>query len=303
MKRVLVCGSNGLLGQKLAWMLQCENAFEVLHTSHHRYFHLGNFPFDYTQLDISVRSDVKSLVSSFRPDVILNAAAMANVDLCEKEKEQAWKANVVGVENLVEISRRIGAKFVHVSTDYVFDGRMPPYSEESRVNPVNYYGKTKLAGENVIRKGGIDHAILRTVLVYGNGIHIRENFALWVINSLKQGKTIRCVDDQISNPTHVTDLARAMINIIQHERSGIYHISGPEAVSRFDFASRIAGHFGLDKNLIERVKTPVLSLPAARPLNTTFSIDKARRDVSYHPMTIDQGLAALKEEIQNIHLN
>src|SRR5512135_490874 len=116
MKRVLVCGSNGLLGQKLAWLLNGQSEYEVLHTSYHRSFVQEKVLVDYTQLDVTVRSDVKSLVTSFRPDIILNAAAMTNVDACEREREHAWKVNVTAVENLVEVCRRIDAKLVHVST-------------------------------------------------------------------------------------------------------------------------------------------------------------------------------------------
>jgi len=303
MKRILVCGSNGLLGQKLAWLLQKESEYEVLHTSHHREFYLGNFPLDYTQLDISSKSDVKSLVGSFRPDVIMNAAAMTNVDACEKDREHAWKINVSAVENLAEVSRRINAKLVHVSTDYVFDGKTSPYSEDSRVNPVNYYGKTKLAGENVIRKSDIDYAILRTIVVYGTGVHVKNNFALWIIKNLRAGETIRCVDDQVSNPTYVLDLAQAMINCIKYNGCGIFHTSGPEIVSRFEFAEKAADVFDLDKTLIKKIKTPDLGLPAVRPLNTSFIIDKAKKEIHYSPLDVQGGLELLKQEMQGIHLN
>ena len=303
MKRILVCGSNGLLGQTLAWMLQKENGYEVLHTSHHRTFYLGNFPFDYTQLDISNKSDVKSLVTSFRPDAILNAAAMTNVDACEKEREQAWKVNVTAVENLTEVARRINAQLVHISTDYVFDGKSSPYDERSRVNPINYYGKTKLAGENVILKSGIDFAILRTIVVYGSGINVRNNFALWVVKSLSEGKKIRCVDDQISNPTHVSDLADAMMKCVKYECKGIYHTSGAEVVSRYDFAVKAAEVFDLDKSLIDRIKSSELVMPAARPLNTAFIIDKAKNEMQYNPMGVTEGLTLLKKELHGIHLN
>ena len=303
MKRILVCGSNGLLGQSIAWMLQKENDYEVLHTSHHRTFYLGNYPFDYTQLDISNKSDVKSLVSSFRPDVIFNAAAMSNVEACEKERELAWKVNVTAVENITEIARRINAKLVHVSTDYVFDGKSSPYDEHSRVHPVNYYGKTKLAGENVILKSGIDFAILRTIVVYGTGVSVKNNFALWVVKSLSQGEKIRCVDDQISNPTHVHDLATAMINIVKYDGNGLYHASGPEVMSRYDFAVKAAEVFDLDVNSIERIKSSELVWRAIRPLNTAFNIDKAKKEIHYSPMGVTEGLELLRKELHGIHLN
>jgi dTDP-4-dehydrorhamnose reductase len=303
MKRVLVCGSNGLLGQRLAMLLDSESEYEVLHTSHHRSFASEDELVDYTQLDISNRSDVKSLITSYRPDVILNAAAMTNVDLCELEREQAWKMNVTGVEHLVEVCRRINAKLIHVSTDYVFDGKNGNYKEEDRANPVNYYGKTKLAGENVIISSGIDFAILRTVLVYGIGVKVKNNFALWVINNLNDSKQIRCVDDQISNPTHVFDLALAMKKTIERNAFGMFHISGPETISRYDFAIRAAEIFGFDRSLISKVKTSDLEQRAVRPMNTSFCIEKAKNHLHYSPMTITQGLMMMQQDLTGINLN
>lgn len=303
MKRVLVCGSNGLLGQRLALLLDSDPDFEVLHSSYHRSFVQSDILIDYTQLDISNRSDVKSLITSYRPDIILNAAAMTNVDACEREREQAWKMNVTGVENLVEVCRRIDAKLVHVSTDYVFDGKTGNYKEEDRVNPINYYGKTKLAGENVILSSGIDHAILRTIVVYGTGVGVKNNFALWVINSLNDKKPIRCVDDQISNPTHVFDLANAMKQVIEYDVKGIFHIAGAETISRHDFAKRAAEVFGFDQTLIQRIKTSELTQLAARPLNTSFILNKAKQEINYSPMNVTQGLKLLQEELTGIHLN
>ncbi len=303
MKRVLVCGSNGLLGQRLAFLFEGESNYEVLHTSHHRSFANEQVLLDYTQLDISNRSDVKSLVTSYRPDVILNAAAMTNVDACEREREQAWKMNVTAVENLVESCRRIGARLVHVSTDYVFDGKTGHYSENDRVNPVNYYGKTKLAGENVIISSEIDYSILRTIVVYGVGINVKNNFALWVINSLNDKKQIRCVDDQISNPTHVHDLATAMKTSVDVEAKGIFHVPGAEIVSRYDFAMKAAEIFGYDRSLITRIKTAELAQLAQRPLNTSFNFDKAKKVLKYNPMSVAQGLMMLQQELTGIHLN
>lgn len=303
MKRILVCGSNGLLGQKLAWLLNNGSDYEVLHTSYHRSFVHEYLLIDYTQLDITNRSDVKSLVTGYRPDIILNAAAMTNVDACEREKEKAWKVNVTAVENLVEVCRRIDAKLVHVSTDYVFDGKTGNYKEEDRVNPINYYGKTKLAGENVIISSGIDYAILRAVVVYGIGVKVKNNFALWVVTNLNEKKQIRCVDDQISNPTNVFDLANAMKEIVDHNISGLFHICGAEAISRYDFAVRAAEVFGYDPSLIQRIKTTDLQQLAPRPLNTTMIFEKAQRTFQYHPMNATHGLQMLQQELTGIHLN
>jgi dTDP-4-dehydrorhamnose reductase len=303
MKRVLICGSNGLFGQRLAMMLGHETAYEVLNTSHHRLFVLDRHLFDYTQLDITNKSDVKSLVTSFRPDIIVNAAAMTNVDACETQRELAWKVNVVGVENLVEVARRIDCLLIHISTDYVFDGRSGPYKETDRVNPINYYGKTKLAGENVILAGGISSTILRTIVVYGTGINVKNNFALWVINSLREGKNIRCVDDQVGNPTHVGDLAASVLNVIERECPGLYHIGGADAVSRNEFAVKAAEVFGLDSSLIQTAKSNELHQTAQRPMVTSLVTAKAEKELDFRPMTLVHGLELLKRELLHLTLN
>lgn len=303
MKRVLICGSNGLLGQRLSLMLNTQTEYEVLCTSHHRSFVFDHKLFDYTQLDITKKSDVKSLISSFQPTVIMNAAAASNVDWCETHREEAWKINVVGVENLIEAARKVGAKLIHVSTDYVFDGKHGPYSEDDKPNPISYYGKSKLAAENAIRIADIPYAIARTIVLYGSGIGVKQNFALWVINSLQSGTNIRCVDDQTSNPTHVNDLAFALVKIFELNREGFYHICGKEMISRYDFAMHIAKMFGLNQKLIQRAKTSDLNQPAPRPPVTGFITLKAETELGFKPMDVTQGLTTLKRELETSRKN
>lgn len=299
MKRVLVTGANGLLGQKLALLFGEQSKYELLLTSHHPSFFLNHQPLlDYTQLDITSKSDVKSLVTSFRADVIINAAAMTNVDACEAQRELAWKINVHGVENLVDVARNLGAKLIHISTDYVFDGLQGPYAEDDRPNPINYYGKTKLASENAIRTGDAPYAIVRTIVLYGCGKNVKQNFALWVIENLKNRKPIRVATDQISNPTYVDDLAFCILRIVEEESEGIYHLSGSERLSRFEFAQRVSKVFGSDAGLIEPVKTEDLRQPARRPLNTGFITLKVETELGIKPSDATQGLTLLKRELQ-----
>lgn len=303
MTRILICGSNGLLGQRLALMLSGRTEYEVLNTSHHLSFVFDHRLIDYTQLDITQKGDVKSLISSFQPTVIINAAAATNVDWCELNREQAWTINVVGVENLIEAAKRVGAKIIHVSTDYVFDGNAGPYREEDRVNPISYYGKTKLASENTLLASGLPYAIARTIVLYGHGIHVKSNFALWVVKSLKEGKRIRCVDDQISNPTYVSDLSLALIRMIERRSEGLFHICGSERISRYDFAMKTAEICFLDKSLIERIKTSDLGQPTPRPLVTGFITLKAETALGIKPMNVTQGLSHLKRELADAGMN
>ncbi len=168
---------------------------------------------------------------------------------------------------------------------------------------MNYYGKTKLAGENIIVASGIDFAILRTILVYGTGVNVKNNFALWVINNLHEKKNIRCAYDQISTPTHVSDLAIAVKQCVDAHADGIFHVSGSETVSRYDFAVRAAEVFGYDSSGIVRVASNELQQQAVRPLLTSFVIEKAKKAFNYHPMNVTQGLKLLQEELTGIHLN
>ena len=299
MKRVLICGSNGLLGQRLSLFLSNNTAYEVLNTSRQRSFVFDDRLFDYTQLDITQKGDVKSLVSSFQPSVIINAAAASNVDWCETHREEAWNINVVGVENLIEAARKVGARLIHVSTDYVFDGKNGPYAEDAQPNPINYYGKAKLASENAVRAGGIPNSILRTIVLYGGGIQVKNSFALWVVRSLRSGQRIKCADDQISNPTHVSDLAQAILNIFEFDRTGLYHVCGRETVSRYDFAIKIAQAFGLDANLIQRSKSSDLVRSAARPMVTSFVTLKAQSELGLKPLNVYEGLVLLKSELHD----
>jgi dTDP-4-dehydrorhamnose reductase len=299
MKRILICGANGLLGQRLSLMLSTQNDYEVLNTSIERSFVYDKKLFDYNQLDLINRSDVKSLISSFQPDVILNAAAATNVDWCESNREEAWKANVTAVENLAEASRKVGAILIHVSSDYVFDGKNGPYDETARPNPLGYYGKTKLAGENAIRSAEIRHAIMRTNVLYGSGIGVKANFALWVINSLKAGKQITVVDDQFGNPTFVGDLAMAMEKAFELDREGIFHVGGGDQMSRYDFALVAAEVFNLDASLIKRIKTSDLIQASPRPMVSGFITLKAETQLGMRFLTAREGLMLLKHELQS----
>ncbi len=302
-KRILICGSNGLLGQRLSLMLSSRTEYEVLNTSHHRSFVFDHQLFDYTQLDITRRGDVKSLVSSFQPTVIFNAAAATNVDWCETHREEAWKINVTGVENLIDAARKVGAKLIHVSTDYIFDGKHAPYREDDRPEPLSYYGKTKLASENALKASDISYAIVRTIVLYGYGIGVKPNFPLWVLENLKAGRTIRCVDDQISNPTFVGDLALSMIAIMERDAEGVFHVCGSEAVSRYEFARRVAETFNLDSSYIQRAKSADLQQPARRPAHTTFNTEKAERLLGIKPLGVREGLALLKQELEQARKN
>ena len=296
-ERILVIGSNGLLGQKVAEQLVRGSAARIILASVEDVPVRDLLSTEYIRLDLTVRKDVREVVGTVNPDVIINCAAMTNVDACETERDMAWKINVSGVEHLVEAARGKGATIVHVSSDYVFDGKSGPYTEDDRPEPLSYYGKSKLASENALRTSGLPHFIARTMVLYGIAPGVKANFALWLIKSLNAGQTVRIVDDQIGNPTLVDDLAFGLLRAVELGKSGVYNIAGRDIVTRFEFAVRLAKFFGLDPKLIHPIKTAQLRQPAARPLRSGLITLKAEVDLGLKPSTIEEGLAILKSQL------
>jgi dTDP-4-dehydrorhamnose reductase len=182
--RLLVVGSNGLLGQKVAELFLRASSSAVTCASIEPAPVRTLHSVQYLALDITSRKDVRRVVAQCEPEVIVNCAAMTNVDACERERETAWKINVDGVEHLVESAQRYRSKIVHISSDYVFDGTRGPYTENDRPEPINYYGKTKLASENLLRTAELPWVIIRTMVLYGYAEGVRPNFPLWVIEHL-----------------------------------------------------------------------------------------------------------------------
>jgi dTDP-4-dehydrorhamnose reductase len=252
--------------------------------------------FLYKSVDLNDRRALRDCVKEFVPNCIINAAAYTNVDGGETERDACWRANVGVVENLVYAAQKVEARLVHVSTDYVFDGKAGPYKEDDTPNPLGFYARSKLAGENVLLSSRINFAIARTMVLYGAGFGIRANFVTWVIDQLRQGKAIRAVDDQFGNPTLASELAAALYRLAESGKAGIYHLSGSEIIERFTFAQRIADTFGLDKSLISPVKTADFKQPAPRPLKSGFIIDKAEKELGVRLSNVCGGLEKFKVE-------
>jgi dTDP-4-dehydrorhamnose reductase len=295
--RVLITGCHGLLGQKVLKVFLKSTSAEILATAKEPKTFLDLKGFDYTMLDITNRSDVKNLVVYFNPDVIVNTAAYTNVDGCELNRELAWRVNVEGVRNLVHSARRVDAKLIHISTDYIFDGKNGPYDENAIPNPINYYGRTKLASENEIKIGGIRFAILRTNVLYGVGKNVKSNFALWLYNKLSSGEKIKVVTDQIGNPTYVDDLAFAILKVVEFDKEGIYNVGGKDFVSRYDFALKLAEIFSFDHELIIPVKTSELNQVAPRPLKSGLITLKAEVELGLKPYGVEDGIRQFKFEL------
>jgi len=297
--RILITGACGLLGQELVRFLSRVPNYDVLATARDTSPLYTDASVGYAALDVTDFRRVKEVVEDFAPHVIVNCAALTRVDACETERELCWQVNVEAVENLVKLCRISGSRLLQISTDFIFDGREGPYREDARPNPVNFYGKSKLAAENAVRQLGPDKwAIARTVMVYGTGNHLRhENIALWMLNRMSRGADIHVYMDQYRSPTYVVDLAQGIERILRYNRSGVFHLSGRECLSIHDFAMAIAREFELDMSLIHPVSSQEMSRPAQRPLRTGFIILKAETELGFRPKSLRQSLRDLKSKI------
>ncbi len=293
--RVLITGANGLLGQELVALMSSFPEYDVLATARDASPRFESASCGYVPLDLTSPSDVRRIFQDFSPSVVINCAAMTQVDLCEQDRQACWMVNATAVENLARQCDVTGARLIQVSTDFVFDGTNGPYRENARPAPVNFYGRSKLAAENAVRGARLANwAIARTVLVYGTGNDLgRSNIALWVIDKLSKGERIKVVHDQWRTPTYSLDLAAGIEKMVRYRKTGIYHLSGREFISVFDFAHVIADVFDLDASLIEPVDSASLQQPAARPPKTGFIILKAETELGYKPHSLQQALRHL----------
>lgn len=300
--KILLTGANGLLGQKLVALLSHESGVELVATSKGENVNILDLPtYHFRPMDISREEEVKQVINEEKPDVIIHTAAMTNVDQCEEDKEKCWSVNVVAVTDLLAAAKKQGSFFVHLSTDFVFDGKNGPLDEATKPNPINYYGKSKTEAELLVTQSEIDAAIIRTALVYGITPHMsRSNLVLWVKKSLEEGQPIQVVDDQYRTPTLAEDLALGCWLVAKKRAQGIFHISDEEVYTPYQMAMMVAEHFGLDDSLISRTDSQAFTQPARRPPRTGFIIDKAKQQLGYQPHTFKEGLALVEKQIKEI---
>lgn len=300
--KILITGSNGLLGQKLVYQLLKNPEIQLCATSKGANRISEKNGYQYQSLDITVREDVKKIMESFQPDCIINTAAMTNVDACELDKTGCDALNVNAVRYLIEFAKPYNTHLIHLSTDFVFDGKNGPYREEDIPNPLSYYASSKLESEKLVMNSGLDWAIIRTIIIYGVVDDVqRSNLVLWTKSSLEQGKSINVITDQFRSPTLAEDLADACIAAAQKRATGIYHVAGPEEDldSIINLVKHIAEFYKLDQSLIKPVSSAELNQPAVRPPKTGFILDKARSILGYKPHTLLEGLKIVTLQIES----
>ncbi len=304
--KILVTGSNGLLGQKLVYKLKANKNISLIATARGDNRLIDKSGYVYESLDITNSGNVKSVFEKHKPDVVINTAAMTNVDACETQKEEAWLMNATSVEHQVKVleslkSNSYNPHFIHLSTDFIFDGTHGPLTEEEKPNPLSYYAETKLEAERIVIASKLKWSIARTVLVYGIVDNMsRSNIVLWVKQNLEAGKNINVVDDQYRTPTLAEDLADGCILIAEKRAEGIFNISGKDFYSIIELAYVVADYYKLDKSLIKPSKSADIKQPAVRPPKTGFIIDKARKVLGYNPHSFTEGIKLMEEQISRM---
>jgi len=233
---------------------------------------------------------IHDAIERIRPDVIIHAAAVTDVDLCEERPELAYLINGEGTGKIGEEAKGVGAHVIYVSTDYVFDGRTGSYREDEPPNPVNHYGRSKLLGERLLRESCCHHCIARTSVIYGWGREHRPNFGTWVLSTLQSNRTIKAVMDQYVSPTLNENLAEMLVNVVDMKLERVLHVAGSTRIDRYNFALKIAEIFQLDPNLVEPVKAADMNWRAQRPADSSLDVEKAMRLLDRKPLKLSDAL-------------
>ena len=296
MKKVFITGANGLLGQKSVSVFS--KRWEVLGIDLHQTSFLDSKNATYRGIDFTDKETLLKSLEDFHPDVILNAGAFTDVDGCEKEKEAAYRSNVGAVRILAEYCSGRQCKLIQLSTDYLFDGKEGPYAENAKENPVGYYGQTKFEAEQVIKTSLRNYLIARTNVLYGVANGVRPNFVTWLIETLKEGKSVRIVTDQYNNPILADNLAEALRECAEMGLTGILNLGGGEYLCRYDFALKIAEVFGLGRNLITPIITEDLGQVAPRPLRGGLDETLAKKLLTTKLLDAKEGLEVMKRQLE-----
>jgi len=285
--RILVVGASGFIGKEVATLFEASGHLVLSTYSSHAVPGL-------VKLDICDELQTMNIVMSFRPDVVVHAAAISNVDACEVDRDLCHKVNVLGTQHLIDFASAVGAKLVYFSSDYIFDGKSGPYSEDDTPNPVNFYGACKLEAESRIRRQLVDFIIARTTVVYG-WEQQGKNFVMQTIARLKRGELTKVAVDQVGTPTYVNNLAEALLDLVGKGQRGVFNVVGPELMDRYTFAKLVAEVFDLPRNLLIPVRTAEIGQKASRPLNAGMKIDKLRMVSTVRMLPPKEGLMEMRD--------
>ena len=297
--KILITGSNGLLGQKLLHKLRQDPSVELFATSKGGNRVSEQNGYTYSELDITDQKQVAELIANKKPDVVINTAAITNVDLCEDEKQACDALNVDAVRYLADACEKIDAHLIQISTDFIFDGEDGPYTEQDKPNPLSYYGLSKLKSEELLQAHTVKWTVLRTIIVFGVGEKLSKgNIVLWAKGALAKGDPLNIIDDQFRAPTLAEDLADICILAAKKKALGIFNASGKDIMSIYEIVERIAKHYGNSTDNLNKISTVTLKQKAGRPPKTGFILDKSRKELGYNPHSFEECLTIIDQQLK-----
>lgn len=293
MKKVLIIGANGFTGRRILNDLCKDKCYELSGCSLHDDIAPAK-GYRFYQIDVCNSLQLENLFKEVKPNVVINTSALSVPDYCETHHKEADAVNVDAVRSMALLCTRYKSRFIHFSTDFVFDGNSKQlYAETDATNPVNYYGISKVAGERIVASVCNDYAIVRVVVVYGKALPGQHgNILQLVANKLRNGEPIKVVSDQWRTPTYVGDISKAIATLIKTNQNGIYHICGRDCLSIAEIAYRVAAVLRLDSTLIHPVTTIEMQERTPRPAFSGLCIEKAMNELDYHPLSLDEGILA-----------
>jgi dTDP-4-dehydrorhamnose reductase len=308
MKSLLVLGASGLTGYKL--MLLSKKRFETYGT-----YNLRSWPDNdnnnnkksLLKLDIIKEDDLKKVFREIKPDIVINTTALHNVDYCEYHQEETFNINTKAVGMIADLCNNLGSRLIHISTDFVFDGKKGNYSESDNPNPLNVYAKSKLEGE-LQAKRSASYSILRPSVVFGwtpletQGLTSSSgkpmNFALWALSKMNKGEELKIVNDQFTSPTLADVLAAVALRVATKEKNELYHVSGTSCISRYEFVIKVARIMGYLSDYIKPIESKSFVQAATRPMNSCLNCEKVQKELDYELPNIDQSLAIMRSQIE-----
>ncbi|MCE9672701.1 SDR family oxidoreductase [Myxococcus stipitatus] len=286
--RVLVTGSNGLVGSRVCAQLEKKG---------HTVVGVGRGPrrtsggYAYASVDLTREEDVESAVKAAAPHVIIHCASMTEVDACEKNPEAAYAGNVLATAAVARGAREADAHLIHVSTDYVFDGDAGPYDEEALPNPRGVYASTKHMAEQSARVLAPGCAIARTAVVYGwPPVEGRLNFGAWLVTNLEKGQQVKLFEDQVVSPSLADNVAAMLVELGERKLGGTWNTCGGTVIDRVGFGRALCAVFGFDEKLITPTRMAELKLASPRPLKSGLRTDKARARLETKPLELTESL-------------
>ena len=299
--KVLLTGCNGLLGQKILHKLRIDSTVELVATSKGKNRITEKTGYDYIDLDISNNSSVHKIIISEKPNVVINTAAITDVDLCEDQRKFCDALNADAVKYLADACNSIDAHLIHISTDFIFDGENGPYVEDDEPNPLSYYGLSKLKSEKILQAHSVRWTILRTTLLFGVTESLNNtNIVLWAKDALEKEEPINIIDDQFRAPTLAEDLADICILAAKKKALGIFNASGNDIMSIYEIVERIAKHYGNSTENINKISTITLNQKAIRPLKTGFILDKLINELGYNPHSFEECLTIIDKQLKEL---